>query len=111
MKEGIKIYIASQYSIGDHALNTRSSLLVADELLKLGFVPFAPLLSHFWHFLSPKNWDTWLEYDIQWMLVCDCVLRVPGASKGADREVDIALTEGIPVFYNIKDLQKFYKPK
>lgn len=105
----IRVYIASPYTDGNQAENVRDSLIVADELLRSGFFPFASLLSHFWHILFPQNYATWLEYDITWMLVCDCVLRVPGESKGADHEVHLAEKEGIPVFYNIKDIKKYYE--
>lgn len=35
---------------------------------------------------------------------CDAVLRLPGASKGADNDVKIALERGIPVYHNLKDV-------
>jgi hypothetical protein len=34
----------------------------------------------------------------------DAVLRLPGASKGADEDVRIAVERGIPVFYNLRDV-------
>lgn len=35
---------------------------------------------------------------------CDAVLRLPGESKGADNDVRIAKTRGIPVYSDIKDI-------
>ncbi|QGZ66801.1 DUF4406 domain-containing protein [Paraburkholderia acidisoli] len=35
---------------------------------------------------------------------CDAVLRIPGESKGADGDVDLARTLGIPVYLDIDDL-------
>ena len=35
---------------------------------------------------------------------CDAVLRLPGASKGADNDVSIARTRGIPVYFNIEEI-------
>lgn len=35
---------------------------------------------------------------------CDAVLRLPGASKGADNDVKIALERGIPVYYDLNDV-------
>ena len=35
---------------------------------------------------------------------CDVVLRLPGASKGADNDVKIALERGIPVYYDLNDV-------
>ena len=35
---------------------------------------------------------------------CNAVLRLPGASKGADNDVAIANARGIPVYTNINDV-------
>jgi len=35
---------------------------------------------------------------------CDAVLRVPGASKGADEDVRIAQERGLKVYYRLEDI-------
>ena len=35
---------------------------------------------------------------------CDAVLRLPGASKGADQDVAIARRRGIPVYHRLNDV-------
>lgn len=35
---------------------------------------------------------------------CDAVLRLPGASKGADQDVAIARERGLPVFHRVEEL-------
>ncbi len=35
---------------------------------------------------------------------CDAVLRLPGASKGADQDVRIALERGLKVFYSLEEV-------
>jgi hypothetical protein len=100
----ITVYIASPYTLGDVAVNVRESLLAADKLVELGYAPYPPLYSHFWHFLSPKPYKTWLELDNEWVLRCDALLRLPGESQGADAEVELAKKHGIPVFYSIEEL-------
>lgn len=35
---------------------------------------------------------------------CDAVLRLPGSSKGADNDVAIARTRGIPVYFDLADI-------
>ncbi|WP_232783933.1 MULTISPECIES: DUF4406 domain-containing protein [Microbacterium] len=35
---------------------------------------------------------------------CDAVLRLPGASRGADQDVAIAEARGIPVYYALEDV-------
>ncbi len=37
---------------------------------------------------------------------CDAVLRLEGASKGADEDVRIAKERGLPVYYRIEDVPK-----
>jgi len=102
----ITVYIASPYTKGDTVLNVRESLLAADKLVDLGYAPYCPLLSHFWHYLSPKPYEVWTKLDLEWVLRCDCLLRLPGESSGADAEVAAAKALGIPVFYCIEDLVK-----
>lgn len=100
----ITVYIASPYTKGDVAVNVRASLLAADQLVALGFVPCVPLLSHFWHLVSPKPYEIWMALDREWVLRCDCLLRLPGESSGADEEVMWALENSIPVFYHVQEL-------
>ena len=104
----IAVYIASPYTVGDAAENVRRSLEAADQLLALGYLPFAPLLSHFWHFLSPKPYDAWMEIDQAWILRCDCVLRLPGESKGADAEVTFAQKHGKLIVRSVEELHAVY---
>ncbi|MFA5307363.1 MAG: DUF4406 domain-containing protein [Candidatus Babeliales bacterium] len=98
------VYIASPYTKGDVAVNVRKSLEAADKLLELGFIPYAPLLTHFWHLISPKPVETWYAFDNEWVSRCDCLLRLEGESSGADNEVLLADNLGIPVYFNIHDL-------
>lgn len=35
---------------------------------------------------------------------CDAVLRVPGASRGADQDVQVALENGLEVFYDLDEI-------
>lgn len=98
------VYIASPYTRGDVAMNVRDSFIAADELLQHGYIPFPPLFSHFWHFLSPKSYETWLRLDLEFLSRCDYLLRLPGESKGADTEVTWAKMNGKLVFTSIVDL-------
>lgn len=91
-----KIYIAGPYTKGDVAENVRTAVLVGDRLAKAGYAPFIPHLTYFWHLLCPHDWEFWLEQDLEWLAVCACVLRLPGESVGADREVERAEELGIP---------------
>ncbi len=103
-----KVYIASPYTKGDVAVNVKRQLDCYDELLDLGFIPFAPLYSHFQHMAHPRPYEQWMEIDFVWLEVCDCLLRLDGESSGADREVKFAEENNIKVFYNINDLKNYY---
>jgi nucleoside 2-deoxyribosyltransferase len=100
----MKVYIASPYTIGDAAVNVKRQIDAANALMNIGLTPFLPLLSHFQHLVHPRPYEDWLKNDIAWLLACDCVLRLDGASKGADYEVEVAKANSIPVYYSIDDL-------
>ena len=94
------IYVAGPYTMGDVAQNVRNAITMGDELLKLGFAPFIPHLTHFWHMLYPHAYEKWLEHDFAILSKCDALLRYPGLSSGADREVAHAKLLKIPVFHS-----------
>jgi len=104
----IKVYIASPYTKGDTAINVKRQLDCADELMTLGFAPFAPLYSHFQHMAHPRPYTDWIKIDLEWVKVCDCVLRLDGESSGADGEVKFAIENNIPVYYSKTELIKAY---
>lgn len=94
------VYIAGPYTKPDPVKNTHRMIQIADRLLDLGVVPVVPHLTLFWHFLRPRSYQQWLDYDLQIMARCDLVLRVPGESQGADGEVEAALAQGQPVIHS-----------
>ena len=105
----IVVYISSPYTLGDAAVNVKRQMDMADMLMNLNFIPFAPLYFHFQQMMHPRSYDHWIEVDKIWVSRCDCVLRLSGISKGADIEVEKAIELGIPVFYNVDDLVDYYK--
>lgn len=98
------VYIASPYTKGDIAVNVKEQIDCADELINLGFAPFVPLYSHFQHMHHPRPYEDWTRLDNEWVLRCDCLLRLEGESSGADSEVELAVKNNIPVFYSIGEL-------
>lgn len=104
----VLVYISSPYTIGNAGENVNVQLKVFDELLDLGYCPYAPLLSHFQHIYHPRSYDEWMSVDIEIVKRCDIVLRLPGISKGADREVKLAQELNIPVVYSIDELDFVY---
>lgn len=97
MTEPVRIYIAGPYTRGDIAENLRRAVAMADVVLAAGHVPFVPHLTHLWHLISPKPYETWLQLDLAWLDQCQVLIRLPGESHGADAEVAYAKEHGIPV--------------
>ena len=104
-----RVYVAGPYTHGDVAVNVRNAYAAASRLADLGFAPFVPHATHFWHMLFPRPYEFWLELDNQFLPFCQAVLRLPGHSQGADKEVHLAQTLGIPVFTDIDDLVKHFE--
>ena len=47
-----------------------------------------------------------IQYPVAHRLVekCDAVLRLPGASKGADEDVRVATERGLKIYYRLEDI-------
>lgn len=107
-----RVYIAGPYSKPDPVENTHLAVEVADRLSAVpGIVPYIPHLSLFWHYHSPKPYVWWLEYDVNWVDVCDCVLRIPGLSAGADDEVRHAMHVDKLVFFSEEGVIEWHKKR
>lgn len=102
-----RVYVAGPYSKGDPCQNTHRAVILATELLDLGYAPFVPHLSHFWHTMIPRPYENWMELDFAWICVSDVVVRMPGESSGADREVALAESKNIKVVYSLDELNKW----
>jgi len=99
----MRVYIAGPYTKGDVALNVRAAVEAGDVVLKAGHFPYVPHLTHFWHLVIPGPYTQWATMDLEWVRVCDALVRLPGESSGADAEVVFAERLGIPIFYSVKD--------
>lgn len=104
------VYVAGPYSSPDPAVNTANAIKVATQLLDLGYVPFCPHLCHLWHLVNPRPYEDWLDYDNQWITKCEVLLRMPGASSGADKEMALAAKLGVPVVHSLEQLLASYPP-
>ncbi len=100
----IKVYVAGPYTKGDVVENVAAAIAAGNKLFDLGFYPYIPHLTHFWHFLHHRPYEDWLRLDLEWVLSCNAVLRLPGESSGADRETKHAEAHSIPVFATIEAL-------
>jgi hypothetical protein len=100
----IRVYVAGPYTKGDVAVNVKRAMDMALELLDGGYAPYCPHLTHFLHIHYPHAYDEWLALDLEWLECCEAVVRLPGESAGADREVARAIELGLPVFSGYADL-------
>ena len=99
------VYLASPYTLGDVAANVATQLDAVHLLMDMGHVPIAPLLSHFCHIYRQRPYAEWLRCDLALLRRADIVLRLPGASRGADHECRDAKRHGIPVANGWKEFE------
>lgn len=110
-----RVYIAGPISNGSLSLNISSAVTVAKSLIKHGYSPLTPHLTCYLNGSPPAAAvefasEVWYEVDLSWVAVANAVLRLPGESKGADMEVEVAKDLGIPVFENLDRLFKLLPP-
>ena len=104
-----RIYVAGPYTKGDVAINVRNAYEAANRLADLGFAPFVPHATHFWHMLFPRPYEFWLDLDNEFLPCCGALLRLPGESSGADKEVELARKLGLPIFTEIDQIVRHFK--
>ncbi len=102
----MKIYIAGPYSKGDIIANVQIAIHEGDYVSNLGHVPYIPHLTAFWHLVRQHEYQFWLDYDMEWLRVCDALLRLPGESSGADKEVIEAQRLGLIIYHSIFDIPR-----
>jgi hypothetical protein len=93
-----RVYVSAAITKGCKNWNFYIANAVHDELIQAGWAVFNPMLSM--ANLGAQNnleWNDWLENDEAWVAVSDLVVRIPGASLGAERECQFARERGIPV--------------
>lgn len=104
----IKIFVSGPYTKGDVAQNVKLSMDLSNELINKGFAPYCPHLTHFLHMNNFQPYEKWLQLDIEYLKCCDGLLRFSGESSGADKEVDFARSEKIPIFFSIEEIVAYY---
>jgi hypothetical protein len=109
MTRRMRVYVAGPISTGggdyfDLCANLRAAFKMGDYLFAAGYAPMVPQLTHFTDLMTARTHSEWMENSHAWVLAADAVLRMPGASKGADMEVAWAHKAGIPVVYSVVEL-------
>lgn len=100
------IYVAGPITEGDTLLNIRNGIKAGTELIKLGYTPYIPFNDFIQYILDPDtlDYETILKQDLAWVKKCDALLRLPGESPGADREVQYAISQGLFVTKTMRSL-------
>lgn len=106
----MKIYVAGPYTKGDPVVNVAAAIDAGDELARMGHYPYIPHLSMFWHYRHSHEYNFWLDQDKAWLVCCNALLRLPGESSGADKEVVLAHELGIPVYFSLDEIRTLKLP-
>ena len=96
------VYVAGPYTAPTPegvVRNVEVAIDAANRLLDAGLWPYVPHLSHYLHARKARDYEAWLGLDLAVLGRMDALLRLPGESRGADREV-FHMTEVLarPVF-------------
>lgn len=102
--DGRAIYIAGPYSQGVPDEIMANVIDAAEHLRGAGWTPFIPhTLTFLWAVRHQHPKEYWLDFDNAWLRRCDAILRLPGRSSGADAEVELAKSLGLPVYQNVAE--------
>lgn len=93
------IYVAGPYTHPDPVHNTHEAIKIGDMVWECGACPVIPHLSLTWHLVSPAPVEVWYERDLHLLARCEGLVRFPGASHGADKEVAFAEGKQLPVLH------------
>jgi hypothetical protein len=97
----LKVYVAGPISKGDVAENVAKGIEYGKMMLRDGLAPYIPHLdTYMFGHSGESEWNGLLEWDLEWVAASDALFRIAGESAGADLEVKVARSLGIPVFYN-----------
>lgn len=102
-----RVYIAGPLSKPDPCANAHTAMRMWDTLFEKGYAPFCPHWTLLQHTCIPRPYEDWMTFDLEWLSCCDVVLRLPGESSGADREVAAAKQLGIPVVWSVEELERY----
>lgn len=90
------VFVAGPYMKEYAPHNARDAMEAGTKLIRAGLVPYVPHLTMLWDTAFPMSYDEWCSYHLSWIERCDLLLRLPGDSPGADKEVAYAKRFGIP---------------
>ena len=103
-----RIYIAGPYTAVNARLvrqNVDEAIEIGCELIRKGWAPFIPHLSHYiWmHPAGNFSYEIWTALDMEWLKVCDALYYM-SASPGADKEIEEFRKFGRPIYYELSQV-------
>ncbi len=104
-----RVYVAGPLSDPDPAIrrqNVERAQRATAALIRAGYAPLCPHLSHWMDPNDELGYENWLAVDFAWVAVADAVFRLAGPSPGTEREVALAAELGIPVVSTIAELEE-----
>ena len=108
----IYVYISGPItSSGNLIQNMRAGIDAKTRLIRYGYYPFCPHEGELSNLVHNLSWEENLKYDEGLVEISDAILRLPGPSKGADRECRLAKKLRIPVFHTVLDLRIYFGSK
>lgn len=119
----VVVYVAGPITRGDIHENVMTAFAAGMALLRAGLSPLVPHGSCFWGgeiapgvhlayvpeaFPAGTTAADWYGLGVGMVRRCDCVLRLPGDSVGADLEVAEARRLPLPVFHSVEEVIAAY---
>jgi len=98
----MRVYVAGPYTKGDRSQNVHNAMQATIQLLDAGHEPWCPTLFHFLDLAFPRPWENWMRLDLAWLPFAEAMVRLPGESEGADREIRLAQKHNIPIFDSVE---------
>lgn len=105
-----RVYVSGPLTTGMMTANVRRAADVATALLDKGYAVYLPHTNVVWEMIAPpavteqEAYDRWLNHDFEWVGACDAILRLPGPSAGADKEVALAKVLGVRIYLSTEML-------
>lgn len=119
------IYIAGPYTQGSEVRNTVKALQTGIQVYVRGGIPLVPHSSFLYELVGSRprktasdlevsvayelDYEDYMEMDLQFLEVCDALLRLSGESSGADRETSRMSQLGKPILFDFVDVELFIK--
>lgn len=100
------VYVAGPVT-GDPWGCVRRATRMAHQLDQLGFDAYLAQVSVLHEIVDPQPYERWISLGFNMLARCDGLIRLPGDSPGADREVNHALELGLPVLSHHDDLKEW----